>query len=181
MTGLASTDIYSERGKTQFIAARYAAAAADLEQSLTLGSVARAGDVLWFPYQAAWLHIARARAGQNDAEELARNAGKIDLKQWPGTMIAFFPRPGRTRSIAAAFEPRRYGPRTRVQPVVFFRRARPRQKRQRGGYAAIHARARSVQHPHLALPRRRGRIEAPGEIASRLKQPAKRAAPVVSP
>jgi tetratricopeptide (TPR) repeat protein len=88
--GLASTDIYSERGKTQFIAARYAAAAADLEQSLTLGSVARAGDVLWFPYQAAWLHIARARAGQNDAEELARNAGKIDLKQWPGTMIAFF-------------------------------------------------------------------------------------------
>jgi len=24
------------------------------------------------------------------AEELARNAGKIDLKQWPGTLIAFF-------------------------------------------------------------------------------------------
>ena len=46
--------------------------------------------MLWLPYQAAWLHIARARAGQNDAEELARNAGKIDLKQWPGTLIAFF-------------------------------------------------------------------------------------------
>ena len=83
-------DIQSERGYTQFIAGRYAAAAADFDQALTLGSAARAGDVLWLPYQAAWLHIARARAGQNDAEELARNAGKIDLKQWPGTLVAFF-------------------------------------------------------------------------------------------
>ena len=46
--------------------------------------------MLWLPYQAAWLHIARARAGENDAEELARNAGKIDLKQWPGTLVAYF-------------------------------------------------------------------------------------------
>ncbi|MEI9805733.1 MAG: hypothetical protein WDN48_16695 [Pseudolabrys sp.] len=30
------------------------------------------------------------RAGQNDAEELARNAAKIELKQWPGTLIAYF-------------------------------------------------------------------------------------------
>ncbi|HSP50235.1 MAG TPA: hypothetical protein VLN61_08625 [Pseudolabrys sp.] len=83
-------DIYSERGYAQFIATRYAAAAADFEKALTLGAAARTGDVLWLPYQAAWLHIARARAGENDAEELARNAGKIDLKQWPGTLIAFF-------------------------------------------------------------------------------------------
>ena len=83
-------DIHSERGYAQFIAARYAAAAADFEKALTLGAAARTGDVLWLPYQAAWLHIARARAGENDAEELARNAGKIDLKQWPGTLIAFF-------------------------------------------------------------------------------------------
>jgi tetratricopeptide (TPR) repeat protein len=88
--GLEASDIHSQRGYTQFIAARYAAAAADFDQALTLGSAARTGDVLWLPYQAAWLHIARARAGENDAEELARNAGKIDLKQWPGTLIAFF-------------------------------------------------------------------------------------------
>jgi tetratricopeptide (TPR) repeat protein len=88
--GLDASDIYNERGRAQFFAARYAAAAADFDQALTLGSAARAGDVLWFPYQSAWLHIARARAGQNDAEELARNAGKIDLKQWPGTLVAFF-------------------------------------------------------------------------------------------
>ena len=88
--GLDGWEIYNERGYAQFLAARYAAAAADFDKALTLGSNSRTGDVLWLPYQAAWLHIARARAGQNDAEELARNAGKIDLKQWPGTLIAFF-------------------------------------------------------------------------------------------
>jgi tetratricopeptide (TPR) repeat protein len=89
-TGLEGWEIYSERGFTQFLAARYAAAATDFDKALTLGSASRTGDVLWLPYQTAWLHITRARAGQNDAEELARNAGKIDLKQWPGTLIAFF-------------------------------------------------------------------------------------------
>jgi tetratricopeptide (TPR) repeat protein len=88
--GLDGWEIYNERGYAQFLAARYAAAAADFDKALTLGSNSRTGDVLWLPYQAAWLHIARARAGQNDAEELARNAGKIDLKQWPGTLIAYF-------------------------------------------------------------------------------------------
>jgi tetratricopeptide (TPR) repeat protein len=88
--GLEASDIYSQRGYAQFIAARYAAAAADFAKALTLGADGRTGDVLWLPYQSAWLHIARARAGENDAEELARNAGKLDLKQWPGTLIAFF-------------------------------------------------------------------------------------------
>jgi tetratricopeptide (TPR) repeat protein len=81
---------YNERGYTQFLAARYAEAAADFDKAVSLGSSTHTGDVLWLPYQAAWLHIARAKAGQNDAEELARNAGKIDLKQWPGTLVAFF-------------------------------------------------------------------------------------------
>ena len=88
--GLEASDIHSQRGYAQFIAARYAAAAADFDKALTLGAAGRTGDVLWLPYQAAWLHIARARAGENDAEELARNAGKMDLKQWPGTLLAFF-------------------------------------------------------------------------------------------
>jgi len=88
--GIDALDIYSERGYAQFIAAHYADAAADFDKALTLGAAARAGDVLWLPYQAAWLHIARARAGHNDADELARNAGKINVKQWPGTLIAYF-------------------------------------------------------------------------------------------
>ncbi len=89
-SGLDGWEIYNERGIAEFFAAHYDTAAADFDKALTLGSSTRTGDVLWLPYQAAWLHIARARAGQNDAEELARNAGKIDLKQWPGTLIAFF-------------------------------------------------------------------------------------------
>lgn len=88
--GIEALDLYSGRGYAQFIAARYAAAAADFDKALTLGAATRSGDVLWLPYQTAWLHIARARAGQNDAEELARNASKIDVKQWPGTLIAYF-------------------------------------------------------------------------------------------
>ena len=54
----------------------------------------------WEPRRAAATAVAalpdglaahRARqSGQNDAEELARNAGKIDIKQWPGTLIAYF-------------------------------------------------------------------------------------------
>ena len=88
--GIDVLDIYSERGYAQFIAARYSAAAADFDKALTLGAASRDGDVLWLPYQTAWLHIARARAGENDAEELARNAGKVNVKQWPGTLIAYF-------------------------------------------------------------------------------------------
>lgn len=88
--GLEGWEIYNERGYAHFLAARFDAAAADFDKAMTIGAAARTGDVLWVPYQAAWLHIARARAGQNDAEELARNAAKIDLKAWPGTLIAFY-------------------------------------------------------------------------------------------
>jgi tetratricopeptide (TPR) repeat protein len=89
-TRVEAMDIYSERGYVQFVAARYAAAAADFEKAIAMGTAKRTGDVLWLPYQTAWLHLARARGGQNDAEELARDAGKIDLKQWPGTLTAYF-------------------------------------------------------------------------------------------
>lgn len=89
-SGVDSWEIYSERGYTQFLGARYDAAAADFEKALTLGGDSHDGDVLWLPYQAAWLHIARARAGQDDAAELARNAAKMDLKRWPGTLMAFY-------------------------------------------------------------------------------------------
>jgi tetratricopeptide (TPR) repeat protein len=88
--GLDVWDMYNERGYAEFAAARYDGAATDFDKALTLGSTARADDVLWVPYQIAWLHIARTRAGQNDTEELARNGGKISLKQWPGTLLAFF-------------------------------------------------------------------------------------------
>jgi tetratricopeptide (TPR) repeat protein len=89
-TGLEAWDIYNERGYTEFLAARYDAAAADFDKALALGASARADDVLWIPYQLAWLHIAHARAGQDDAKELASFSGKFSQTQWPGTLIAFF-------------------------------------------------------------------------------------------
>jgi len=88
--GLEVWDIYNERGYTEFMAARYDAAAADFSKAFELGASARADDVLWGPYQLAWLHIAHARAGQNDAEELGKLSGTINDKQWPGTLISYF-------------------------------------------------------------------------------------------
>jgi len=88
--GIEAIDLYSERAYANFEAAHFAEAAADFDKALTLGIPSRGTDVLWLPYQSAWLHIARARAGQNDAEELARNAAKMDVKQWPGTLIGYF-------------------------------------------------------------------------------------------
>jgi tetratricopeptide (TPR) repeat protein len=81
--------IHNDRAYTNFFAARYAAAADDFAKTLAAADK-RAGDVLWKPYQVAWLHIARAKAGQNDAEELTRNAEGMDLQQWPGSLIGFY-------------------------------------------------------------------------------------------
>jgi tetratricopeptide (TPR) repeat protein len=100
--GLEVWDIYNERGYTEFMAARYDAAAADFGKALELGASSRADDVLWVPYQLAWLHIAHARAGQNDAEELGRLSGTINDKQWPGTLISFFRGQIRLDDVSAA-------------------------------------------------------------------------------
>jgi tetratricopeptide (TPR) repeat protein len=83
-------DIYNERGYTEFLAGRFETAAADFNKALELGAPSRTDDVLWLPYQIAWLHVANARSGHADAKELGDLATKINLKQWPGTLIAFF-------------------------------------------------------------------------------------------
>jgi tetratricopeptide (TPR) repeat protein len=88
--GLEVWDIYNERGYTEFLAARYSAAAADFDKALALGTSSRADDVLWLPYQLAWLHIAHARSGVDDSEKLKSFSGKFSQTQWPGTLIAFF-------------------------------------------------------------------------------------------
>jgi lipoprotein NlpI len=41
-------------------------------------------------YVAIWLHIARMRAGENDAGELAANAQKLDKTKWPWPVVALF-------------------------------------------------------------------------------------------
>ena len=83
-------DIHNERGYAEFLAARYDAAAADFDKALELGASSRADDVLWLPYQIAWLHLAHARAGQDDTKQLEGLAGKVNVKQWPGALIGYF-------------------------------------------------------------------------------------------
>jgi tetratricopeptide (TPR) repeat protein len=99
--GLEIWDIYNERGYAEFLAARYDSAAADFDKALSLGASSRADDVLWLPYQLAWLHIAHARAGRNDAEELRSFTGKISQTQWPGSLISFFVGQARLEDVSA--------------------------------------------------------------------------------
>jgi lipoprotein NlpI len=72
---------FNYRGYAEFAAARFAPAAQDFEQSLTINGAQ--------PYVVVWLHLARARAMQADGEELKHNAAKVDLKTWPGPIVAF--------------------------------------------------------------------------------------------
>ena len=101
-TGVETWDIYNERGYAEFLTARYDAAAADFDKALTLGADSRTDDVLWLPYQIAWLHIARVRAGHSDTQELESFSGKINDKQWPGTLIALFLGKTRLEDVSAA-------------------------------------------------------------------------------
>ena len=94
-------DIYNERGYAEFLAGRYDEAAADFEKARELGAASRADDVLWLPYQLAWLHIAHARAGKNDTEELKRLSGKMSPTQWPGSLISFFVGEARFEDVSA--------------------------------------------------------------------------------
>jgi tetratricopeptide (TPR) repeat protein len=148
-TGLDAADIHGERGKAQFIAAHYAEAAADFEKALTLGSAARSGDVLWLPYQMAWLHIARARAGQNDAEELARNAGKINVKQWPGTLVAYFLGQAKIDQLSPTSSHGAMG-HARECNLSFFAGEQALAKKDSAEAARLFARARAVCNIHTA-------------------------------
>jgi tetratricopeptide (TPR) repeat protein len=99
--GLEIWDIYNERGYAEFLAGWYDEAAADFDQARALGASSRADDVLWLPYQLAWLHVAHARAGKNDAEQLKNLSGSISDKQWPGTLISFFRGEARLEDVSA--------------------------------------------------------------------------------
>src|SRR5262249_6042494 len=63
-----------------------------------------------YPYYAIWLHVARARAGQNDADEIAANAKSIDRSQWPWPIVALFlgsMNPDETRTAALSADQQR--------------------------------------------------------------------------
>lgn len=73
---------YSNRGELNFLTGRFAEAATDFANSLRIDPK-QPNDVLW-------LHMSRARAGQPDADEFARNTTTIDRNTWPGPVVRFF-------------------------------------------------------------------------------------------
>jgi lipoprotein NlpI len=70
------------RGRTEFHARKLEAAIHDLTQALAFDP----GD----GYAVLWLHIARLRAGQDDAYEFQQNVASVDLTQWPGPILALY-------------------------------------------------------------------------------------------
>lgn len=75
-------DVYADRGTAYFNSFQFAAATADFKRSLLIDPKQ--------PYAVLWLHMARARTGSDDAEELARNAAGLDQSAWPRPVIAYF-------------------------------------------------------------------------------------------
>jgi lipoprotein NlpI len=85
---------FTSRGRAKFGAAQYAAAVGDFEQSLTLNPAQ--------PYTVLWLHLAHARAKTDDTAELKKYTAKINLKSWPGPIIAFYMKQQTAQQVTAA-------------------------------------------------------------------------------
>lgn len=73
---------YTNRGLANFYAGNFAAAADDFLESHK--------DDPGEPDFVLWLHLSRARAGQDDAAELAANAAGINPSIWSGPAVSFF-------------------------------------------------------------------------------------------
>jgi lipoprotein NlpI len=100
----ALTRAFSRRGYSDLFAGRYADAAADLQKGSGQGSLSA--------YNVLWLHLARVRSGQDDAQEFSRNVAKLDLKAWPGPVVALFLQqttPEQVLAAAASSDPRTQG------------------------------------------------------------------------
>jgi tetratricopeptide (TPR) repeat protein len=72
---------YWARGRLNLVQGRYPQAAADLAKAVGL----KPADA----YNVLWLHLARAKAGTDDAAELQANAGKVNRTIWPGPLIDY--------------------------------------------------------------------------------------------
>jgi lipoprotein NlpI len=100
-----NADAYAYRGYIKLVLGQAKEAAADLEKSAEL--------LIW-PYNVLWLHLARLKAGtpdqgprslQNNAItlEVKRNQdGTTGLTRWPGALVKFMQGTGTRESVAAA-------------------------------------------------------------------------------
>ncbi len=73
---------YRNRGNAKFYLGRFAAAARDYDQSLNIDPEQI--------FRVIWLYLARERSEENGGQELARNATKVDLSDWPGPVVSMF-------------------------------------------------------------------------------------------
>ena len=84
---------YRNRANARFILGRFADAASDLARSVKFVEAATPPPARFDEtggYAVVWLHVARMRAGQDDAAEFAANAARVDSTQWPRPVISFF-------------------------------------------------------------------------------------------
>jgi lipoprotein NlpI len=100
-----AADAYAYRGYMKLVLGQAKESAADLEKSAEL--------LIW-PYNVLWLHLARLKAGLPDQgpRSLANNAITIDVKRnqdgtpglsrWPGALVKFMQGTGTRESVAAA-------------------------------------------------------------------------------
>ncbi len=72
---------YWARGRMNLIQGKAAAAAGDLAKALSL----KPAD----SYAVLWLHIARVKAGTDDAAEVQANAAKANRAIWPGPLLDY--------------------------------------------------------------------------------------------
>lgn len=72
---------YWARGRLNLVQGRYPQAAADLAKAASL----KPSDA----YNVLWLHLARAKAGTDDAAELQANAGRVNRTVWPGPLVDY--------------------------------------------------------------------------------------------
>ena len=86
------------RGDAKFYLGRFPDAAADFRTSLNLNS----SDA----YTVLWLHLAKKRALQDDAQGFAQQAGQIDSSKWPAPVLSlFFGRSTPEQTLATAANP----------------------------------------------------------------------------
>jgi lipoprotein NlpI len=100
-----NADAYAYRGYMKLVLGQAKESAADLEKSAEL--------LIW-PYNVLWLHLARLKAGLPDQgpRSLANNAITLDVKRnqdgtpgltrWPGALVKFMQGTGTRESVAAA-------------------------------------------------------------------------------
>lgn len=86
-------DVYQRRGMALYLSGNAARAAPDL---------ARAQEMTGDPYASLALYLARVRAGQDGARELAARTAALDRKAWPGPLVALYLGRGAPESPLAA-------------------------------------------------------------------------------